>query len=143
MVFINKALAITRVFKQPGALNGAHESYFSNQLGFNQEYLNSNVPEATQITSIMIDELMYKYGRAKTIMKIDCEGAENIIWGHERSMTELKKVDYLVMELHWAMAKYDHDTMKRVVKPTVTALLELSHTHHCTFEGDYFFAIKK
>lgn len=140
MVFINKALGIGKIHKYANAVNGAHESYFSKEIGFSEKDLEEY--EATPHDSITVSDIMFKYGRAKTIIKIDCEGAENSIWGHEPSMIALENADYLVMELHWAMAKYDHDTMKRVVKPTVAALLEISHTHDCSFEGDILYATK-
>lgn len=142
-----RAIGSGRVYRIKGAVNGAHESYITNGVGYpieeeGEDVTNIDRVDMGTIMPYQLVDLYYREGM-KSVMKIDIEGAENFIFVDQPSMDAIKKMDYIVMELHWAASKYDHDTMKRVIKPTLTALLELSHSHHCTFEQDYFYAIKK
>ena len=78
----------------------------------------------------------------KTILKVDCEGAENCLWQDPVAMDLLCEIDYFVVELHYhAICGGDpYDEAKQV---TNAALKSLEETHCCTQEHTIFFARKR
>jgi len=77
----------------------------------------------------------------KTVLKIDCEGAENSIWEHKPSVAMLREMDYLAVEVHtYALTGVEHPD---VISATAKALASLESTHHCERNGIYFWATKK
>jgi FkbM family methyltransferase len=142
--FLRKAIGYGRIFKVPGAPNGAHESYLSESPGLPYKYLiENNYPE--QIETCMLDELFNQYVLPgdKVIVKIDCEGAENLIWTHKPSMNALKRADYIMLELHYAVAVCDRAAVKDLCEKTIIGIMELTETHNCFYKHIYFNAIKK
>ena len=142
--FIRKALGYGHVSRVRGAPNGAHESYLTPGPGLPERYLLATT-EATPIEAVMLDELVNQYVLPgdRAIMKIDCEGAENLIWGHKPSMEALKKMDYIMLELHYCVAVGDHAAIKDMCEKTVIGVMELTKTHDCEYEHIYFNAIRK
>lgn len=143
ILLLEAALGRGSVFQGKGAANGAHESYLSSGLGYRGEELEQcTAHQQVPVLTFMLNEIFTPaHARKKTLMKIDCEGAENIIWQHAPSMQVLRQIDYLVMELHmYALTARDQ---QEVVSVTAAALESLEATHRCEREGVYFWATKK
>lgn len=146
ITLIEAALGSGSLWHNLGAPNGAHESYVSIGLGFDEAQMSAAAnTEKSDIQTIMLDELTgqqwYKEGM-KTVMKIDCEGCENCIWEDEASMEVLRKMDYICMETHfYAISGGElYDEMK---EKTLAAFKSLEDTHYCHFEHPHFQARKK
>lgn len=128
------------------APNGSGESYLSPGLGFPQETMaalarDRNGIECARVETMMLDEILMPWLGKRMVLKIDCEGAENCIWGHAASMQALARADYIAMELHdYAINGADVPTVKEV---TSRALASLETTHVCVREGVYFWARKR
>lgn len=139
--FVNKALGQGRIWKHLGAPNGAHESYLPVGMGYKEsEY------ETTGVEAIMLDEIFDSiryYPPGKIIVKIDAEGAENSIWNHPPSMSILKGVDYIMLELHFCCKIGDHADIKEMCESTIKGIMELTKTHNCYYDHIYFYATKK
>jgi FkbM family methyltransferase len=139
IVPMNMALGNGEIFKRIGAPNGAHESYITLGMGYDDEY------EKTSVRSIMLDDLVniFYLPKYKTIMKIDVEGAENCIWTHSPSMEALKKMDYIMLELHYCVELGNHAAIKEMCESTIKGIMELTETHNCHYDHIYFYAEKK
>lgn len=144
MILFQKALGKGQMWHNKGARNGSGESYVASGLGFDPKIMETaDSTEKSDVETIMIPDLMkwWKEG-AKTVMKIDCEGAENVIWEDEASMEALKKMDYVCMETHFyalsAGAMYDEMKEK-----TMEALESFKETHIVNFTHPHFEARKK
>jgi hypothetical protein len=79
--------------------------------------------------------------KRRAIIKVDCEGSENQIFGHPESMAALKKMEYIAMELH--RYAFDHSEQPKVDALQRDALMDLSQTHHLEQEGVHLWARKK
>lgn len=142
------ALGSGQIFHGTTAANGAHETYLSAGLGYPEEMMSklasahrglvpSNVP-SLRLTEIL--NRCWKPGM-KTVLKIDCEGAENCIWEHQPSVALLREMDYLAIEVHtYALTGVERP---EVLKATKAALDSLKPSHHCEKDGVYFWATKK
>ncbi len=129
---------------------GACQSYTTlNQLGYPESWLQKDVcfePAYAGIEVVSLDALVAEYvpEDAKLLLKIDCEGGENCIFGHEPSMKALRRADYLAMEIHfWTKGTVpEYEANKQSMSDT---LMSLSDTHNCVLEVDknYFQATKK
>lgn len=149
LILVQMALGRGTIFHGLTARNGSGETYLSAGLGYpymdmvaavrsNQGLVFSDVPP------IELHQLIYGgYWRPgmKTLVKIDCEGAENSIWESPLSMLALKKVDYLAMEIHdYAL---NGNELSMVKEKTQQALQEFESTHYCERKGVHFWATKK
>lgn len=124
--------------------NGSGEVYLSEGLGYPQDVISSQPArwEKTNIPNLTLAEIItpiWTPGQ-KTILKIDCEGAENFIWQDEPSMEILKQMDYIAMELH-SYAEQAKDVQK-VKDITALALNSLSETHYCERHHVHFWGTK-
>lgn len=145
IILLQKAIGQGSVWHGLGALNGSGEIYVSSGLGFYEnEMKESERVESVKVETIMLDELYKTYVKPKDkcLIKIDCEGAENIIWGHKPSMEVLKKMDYIAIELHY-YALVGGKMYDEMVETTNKTLQGFSDTHDCIFIDNYFFALKK
>lgn len=145
IVFINKALGKGDIYHATTAANGSGECYLSTGLGYpeNEIHTASNL-EKSFIETIMLDELIstfYKPGM-KSLLKLDCEGAENVIWQHKESMKALKQMDYICAELHF-YALRGGDVYDEVQEVTHKALKSFEKTHECELNHIHFYATKK
>lgn len=146
LVLIEKALGGQGpLFHGRGAPNGAHECYHTAGLGFPLEKMREarDRVEMVIIRTVTIAELVdaYWHPGLRSVMKIDCEGAENSIWGDWLSMKALAQMDYLALELH--DYAFTAEEKERVTKDTSEALETLGRTHHCERSGVYFWATRK
>lgn len=145
LIFEHKALGKGNLWHNKGARNGSGESYVSSGLGYNDKEMSAtDSTERSDIATITIDKLVKLYWRQgmKTVMKIDCEGGENVIWEDEPSMEALRKMDYICMETHF-YALHGGQMYDEMKQKTLAALKSLEDTHHCYFEHPHFQARKK
>lgn len=142
IILIEKAIGSGKIYRCAGAKNGSAEVYLSVSLGYPQSILGGDDIPETNIEGIMLPELK-KYIRegGKTILKLDCEGNETVIFCDKPSMDFLKTIDYLVMELHYY--SHDHESNRAVAAKTVEALFEFNETHTTWYDHVYFYAVKK
>jgi len=143
---LRSALGEGNIWHGLGTLNGSGEMYISSGIGYyNKEMSESpNRVERADVSCIMIDKLIddHLINGAKSIIKIDCEGSENVIWLHKPSMDALKKIDYICIELHY-YALIGGIMYDEMVSTTNAALKEFEETHDCRLVDNYFFALKK
>lgn len=146
---IQKALGRGKIYHGlTSVLNGSGETYLSAGLGYpekrmQEEFQTSGRYVPSTVPTLMLSELAEAYWRPgmKTVLKVDCEGAENVIWGHKPSMDVLRNMDYLAMEIHYYAL--DGALHPEVVEQTQAALKSLEATHVCFLEGVHFWATKR
>ncbi len=144
IIALNKAIGTGQLYHATGAKNGSGECYLSEGLGYeNVDIENSNLEKADHIQTVMIDELYNEYFREgdKVLLKLDIEGAENIIWGHEPSMEILAKIDFLTAEIHTYAS--DGGQLVGVKDKTAEAIERLSITHDIERDGVHLYATLK
>lgn len=140
MVLVQKAIGTGKIHRCVGAENGAKEVYLSEGPGYLKDYL-EKIP-TSQVRSLMLHELQwYIPAGAKSILKMDIEGSETVVFNDPASMEFLKKIDYFVIELHYY--SQDQKTNDDVVEITKRALSEFSLTHKTILENNYFYALKR
>ena len=144
LILINKAIGTSEVFRVNGAVNGAHEVYLSKMTGYSQEGFNEKATfEKTGVGFITVPELVKEYLKPgmRSLIKIDIEGAENSIFEDEASMEELRKMDYVTMEIHrFALTGKEQQEVNEL---TERALKSFEATHDCKYEHPMFYATKK
>lgn len=148
IVLVEKALGVGQIFHGLTAANGSGETYLSAGLGYPEEGLLQEARigkslECSGVAPISLSRFILSQLRSgfKTVIKIDCEGAENCIWGDEDSMKALIQMDYIAIELHdYALT---HSELPKVKSQTEDALARISETHRCKREGVHFWARKR
>lgn len=150
---VNKALGNGPLWRVPATLSGPYfgavERYVSEgSPGFPADFLNSH-PEYQRVAgieTISLAELfrMHVRGPARVLAKIDCEGGEHSIFDDRASLGVLGMVDYLAMEVHFALdgtgPAYESE------RPTIRQnLMGLALTHDCVIDEPHnlFFATRK
>lgn len=146
IIFINKAIGQGNVWHGTTAANGSGETYLSEGLGYpakSMREMDGDSVERSPVETVMLDEIINTYWREgmKAVLKVDIEGAENILWSHKPSMDAIKKMDYLCFEIHWYGA--DAIEWEKVQVATKAALKELEETHITELDNVHFFATKK
>lgn len=144
-IFINKAIGRGNIHHATTAANGSGECYFSEGLGYYpDQIMGAGNLEKSFVQSIMPDELINIYLKPgmKSLLKLDIEGAENIIWQDTSSMKALMQMDYICAELHF-YAHIGGATHDEVLKVTHHALKSFESTHDCILEHIHFYATKK
>lgn len=145
------ALGKGQIYHALGAANGSGESYLSAGLGYSKQQLDACVDahgnyERIGTRAVMLNEIVGRPGMPlhpaiKTVIKIDCEGAENVLWEDEESMEILHAANYLCLELHdYAL---DGKSREQVIATTNAALKQLERTHDCERQGVYFWASRR
>lgn len=147
IILVERALGVGQIFHGLTARNGSGETYLSIGLGYPMELMRQSIlgpaMERSTVVPINLFELVVPYWQPdmKTVIKIDCEGAENTIWHHDPSMSVLASVDYIAMEVHdYALTQEEKIT---VVNETNKALASLERTHRVTRDGVHMWAIKR
>ncbi len=157
VVLLEKALGFGQVWRYPDlhttddSQTTTGETYISEEFGYTLPDIEGHPLDAVPTEGVMLDALYAEYVRPsqRLLIKIDCEGAENVLFSHQPSMDVLRKADFITMELHpyWAERARDkwvegqtHET-DEAVAARVEALL--SDTFHCTSESPMFYARKK
>lgn len=144
IILIEKAIGIGNIWKSEGAANGSGESYISSGLGYPlSEDTEYNKILKTDIQSIMPYEVISEYVKEgmKVAVKIDVEGAENMIFTHEPSMQLLLDMDYVTIEIHHhALTGKEIGAVRQV---TFESLARFIPTHNCELINKMFYATKK
>jgi FkbM family methyltransferase len=142
--FVNMAIGRGQVYRCEGAPNGAHESYFTNGVGCPEKLmLLDDRMKKTKTGSVMVDLLISLYVKSdqKSLVKIDIEGNETVIFADKVSMNMLKRVDYICGEFH--NSALTGNLTQGVRDVTKQAMEELKETHEVQMDHIYFFATKK
>ena len=143
-VLVQAAIGVGDVYRVMGAVNGAHEAYFTKGLGYPDKDLPNAHYQLSTVCSIRLYDIIlaYRAPGQRTFLKLDCEGGENSIWGDVETMNLLKKLDAISIELHYHAAHGGpiYDEMRRV---TDEALASFAETHQCELDGCHFHARKK
>lgn len=142
---VEGALGRGAVVRVSGAVNGAHEVYLTEGLGYPDFEAAPGVFLPTPVIATSLDQFirpwLVLFPKAKTLVKIDCEGGENSIWEDEDSMETLSRMDYIAMELHYHA---NHGANSPVVHEITDAALDsFDATHDCDRGRIYFTARKK
>lgn len=143
IIFINKAIGLNGVSRRVGIINGAHESYVSDGIGMDEVIQSGEKVEKVDIETIMPDELINQYWKhgMKSILKLDIELNESVIWNHKPSMEAIKNIDYFTGECHWSMLT--GNAVKESKKRTLEALHSFDDTHYMEIDHTNFWATKK
>lgn len=143
MVLLNKAIGNGVMYHVGGAANGSGESYISEGPGFSTENLVKQPERFLKcgILSVRLSDLVAEYvSKGQSFMlKIDCEGGENAIFDHQKSIECLQNADYIAMELH----NYAISGGENVKKLTQEVIHLLEKTHNCIQTHVNFYARKK
>lgn len=146
---LEMALGIGQIYHGLTARNGSGHTYLSTGLGYPSVLMAEAAGEGnsglvrSHVSSVTVSELVGHYlmpGR-KSLLKMDCEGAENSVWTHPPSMDALRRMDYLAMEIHFYALTGAQS--KEVREVTMKALASLEKTHDCELDGVHFWATKK
>jgi FkbM family methyltransferase len=140
IILLKAGIGIGQMYRCEGAVNGAHESYLSLGLGYNQLAFDSGTMSTVPVKSIMLTDLK-KYCKGKVLLKLDIEGNETVIFNDKPSMDLMKTFDYIAMELHYFAN--DGAQLEGVKAKTAEALESLKETHNTRFDHIYFYATKK
>lgn len=144
ITLFENAIGMGEVWRTVGAKNGAGENYITDSVGYpTNKILLDDRMKSTTIVSIMPDEIINRYLKkgVKSVLKLDIEAGENVIWQHKSSMDALKKIDYLCFEVH--RFGLNGSTWQSVQDETEIALKSFGETHTCITEGVHFYATKK
>lgn len=148
--FMRAALGSGDVYKCAGAVNGAHETYLTDGPGNPTDRMIVDPRmQRTEIGGVMLDQLMsnqlwaylFDDEDSKTVLKLDCEGNETVIFNDPKSMEAFKKIDYICGEFH--NQALSGDLSQGVRDVTMRAMEELKQTHDVEMNHIYFFATKK
>jgi len=100
IILLKNAIGNGQIYQCQGAVNGAHESYLSLGLGYNQLAFDTNGTLKNPIKGIMLTDLK-KYCNGKVLLKLDIEGNETVIFNDPASMELMKTFEYIAIELHY------------------------------------------
>lgn len=145
IILIKKAIGTGIIWHDSGAANGSGEVYLSSGVGYPEKEMDK-IPgklDRFNTETIMLSDLIETFinrGK-KSLVKIDIEGNEHIIFMHRKSMELLKNIDYICMEVHWYALT--GDLIQDVRDMTHRALGSLMETHNCELKGVHFWATKK
>lgn len=145
IVLHEAALGQGQLWHNIGAPNGAHESYVSSGLGFDDAAMDQAAStEKSVIPTLTLADIVggALKGNVKSVIKVDVEGAENCIWGDKKSMAILAKADYICLETHF-YALHGGEPMEQVRDRTLEAFDKIRQTHNVEFTHPYFQARKK
>lgn len=143
IIFINKAIGLNGVSRRVGSINGAHESYVSDGIGMDEVIQSGEKVERVGIETVMPDELIKTHLQLgmKSILKLDIELNESVIWDHKPSMDAIKDIDYFTGEVHWSMLTGNARIQSK--QRTFEALNRFNDTHHMEINHTNFWATKK
>ena len=144
IVVHHAALGKGRVYKCIGAVNGAHEVYLTDGPGYPENSMREDCRlELTDIESTMLDRVIGQFPSLgmKTLLKLDIEGNETVIFDDPKSMAALKSIDFIAGEFHnFALTT---ELLQPVKEITERGMKELAETHDIEMNHIYFFATKK
>jgi FkbM family methyltransferase len=141
VVLWQEAIGEGQIYRGVTARNGSGETYLSAGLGYPAELIEKQMDlTPVPVPSARLSSFAF-YAKGQTLMKIDCEGAENFIFDHEPSRAFLHTIDYIAMEIHfYAINGSEYSKMQETI---LSGLCDLANTHDCHFEGVHFWARKR
>lgn len=151
-VVLNKALGRGKVWRAKDAASGANEAYLGQYFGFpdghQERRVAQGLTERTSLESVTIEDLFNDYWRpgTKTLVKIDCEGAENSVFDHEPSMECLRGAEFVAIEIHRAGLGEDGSPFRltpHLMKTLRHQLKSFDSTHDCSQNHVVFTAAKR
>ena len=150
-VALNKAIGQGQILRYPDVQYqtdhvSAGESYVSDGLGYHLPNVGEHPLNPVATAGVLLDELYAEFvkpGQTFAI-KMDCEGAENLLFEHPPSVEVFQKADFLTMELHpfWTTKYADawREPNKRIAQCMTSFVRD---THRYDSEIPYFFAWRK
>lgn len=147
ILLVEKALGRGRLFHGTTEANGSGAVYLSAGLGYPEKEMEEAADhhwgmEVSSVPTITLEQIVQHYvppGK-RTLLKLDCEGAENTIWSDRSSLEALRVFDYIAAEIHFFALHGGQ--LPSVLEATHNALKSLEATHTCELEGVYFWARK-
>lgn len=146
VVLLEKAIGHGKVFRHKQYINGAHESYVNAGPGYPFGKSEFSDYEETEVSSVMPHEIINFYldkcPSCKSVLKMDIEGNENVVFNNLNSIRAMKKIDYVSIELHRiSLVPQQQDDVNSL---TAFATQAFSMTHACSFDvkDTMFYAIK-
>jgi FkbM family methyltransferase len=143
-VLLNVALGRGKIWRPLTAANGSGECYLGEYLGFPEGAHDDRGSEAVEgIDTVTVQDLFDTYRRQgmKTVVKIDCEGAEQSIFDHEPSMEALRRAEYVAMEVHnYSSYASDNHEVRMAVQHQLDSF---QPTHECSQEHVMFYALMR
>lgn len=137
-ILLNKAVGTGSIYRIPNALNGAHECYLSNGVGYSESDLKAM--QATKVDAIMLTQLLDNIS-GKVLLKVDIEGNDTVVMNDPDSVELIKTFDYVAFEIHnYAQT---HEKVIEVKKIVSDFIESLSETHQVIREHSYLFATHK
>lgn len=81
--------------------NGSSQCYLSVAPGCSSESMQARSDcVLSEVDTISLPDLLKPWNGKTILLKMDCEGGENALYGHASSLEALRGVDYIAMELH-------------------------------------------
>lgn len=133
-----RAIGFGQMYMLKSLINGAHDFFCCDSEAFKN---NDLMYDKTNIESLMIDRLIRLHGHINSIMKIDIEGNEAVIFNHEPSLEALALIDYLVIEIHGYANMAE--LIPKVKEINQNAFDFIAQTHNTELSNNYFYAVKK
>jgi len=140
-ILLNKAIGSGQLHYYPDVNDrpsGGGESYISSDFGYKLPDIGDHLIEDSNIQTVLLDELYAEHVKdgQNVAIKLDCEGAENLLFAHKPSRDVLQKADFVTMEFHpyW-------DTDPTTPKPSITTpMLVFCNSHRWDWEMPMFYA---
>lgn len=144
LVLLECAMGKGSIYHGLTAVNGSGETYLSPGLGYPEKELKTREDVVlSPVPAMLLQEIIRPYwspGQA-AILKLDCEGAENVLWDDQDAMNLMRQMSFLTFELHnFSLTEAE---LPEVVKATEAALASFEETHACEREHVYFRATKR
>ena len=140
-VLLRKAIGNGKLQYYPdvsGHPSGGGESYVSIGFGYELPFIGDHPIENSDIQAVLLDELYAEYVKdgQNVVIKLDCEGAENLLFAHQPSADVLRKADFVTMEFHPYWDTNNADVM-------ASPIPVFSVTHRWDLEVPMFYAWRK
>ncbi len=139
IVLLNKGVGHGQIWRYPDVQNAGQvrisggESYFSTGHGYEVPDLGDHIVESVGIEPVLLDELYAKYVKPgqRLAIKLDCEGAENILFAHVPSVEVLQKAEFVTAELHpyWMNAGKAGAKDDTTIAAVADSIFQKTHRH--------------
>jgi FkbM family methyltransferase len=133
------AIGKGQVYRDTKAINGSHEVYVSDFLGYEKANEAEDLKE-NEVKTIMLSDICHLSDK-KYMIKIDIEGAETALFMDEPSLRIIKNADYVAIELHYFALT--HEKVLEVKKVTDYFMEAMKETHDTVYEHPIFYATKR
>lgn len=157
VVFLNQALGLGSMWRYPDIRNTddlqttTAETYISSGSGYQLPDIQGHPLVESPIRGVMLDSLFAEFTRPdqRVIVKIDCEGAENVLFCHPPSIEALCGADFVTMELHpyWATREVGQwaDGQEQETDIALANRVKnlMGDTHRCESDPPMFYAWRK